>query len=95
MRRRSFLVEFRHLIRNASICLELRQEFFVSDGRLVPAIHEISQILKIVQEPLIICHRQDNSGLLASLVRQILNRSNHKGNLQRIGHKSRGKFPPN
>ena len=81
IRRRSFLVDFRHCRLKEAIALELGNELLVRDGGLAAALGYDGQIFQIFEQFLVIGNRKNDGSAFAVVVRDVLNRIAHAGRL--------------
>ena len=81
IRRRSFLVDLRHSIRQGAIFPQFPDKLIVGDRLLLAAIRNSGKIVDILQKLLVISHRQNHRRLVTGFVCQVLECSTHGAKL--------------
>jgi hypothetical protein len=78
IRRRSFLVDFRHCRLKEPIALELGNKLLVRNGRLLAALSYDGQIFEVFQQFFVLGDWNNDGCTFAAIVGDVLNRIAHE-----------------
>ena len=82
IRRRSFLVDFRHCRLKEPIALELGNKLLVRNGRLLAALSYNGQIFEVFQQFFVLGDWNNDGCTFAAIVGDVLNRVAHERRLE-------------